>query len=84
MDRVWRPMTQHQSLRDKPQKHMVTGKGCYLTDQEGNTLLDGVAGLWCVNIGYGRKELGEVAKEQMGNLGYLAPVMTHGPAVDLA
>ena len=84
MDRVWRPMTQHQPLRDKPQKRMVTGKGCYITDQEGNTLLDGVAGLWCVNIGYGRKELGEVAKEQMGNLGYLAPVMTHAPAVDLA
>ena len=84
MDNLWRPMTQHQIFWSKPQKRMVTGKGCTITDHEGNTFLDGVAGLWCVNIGYGREELGVVAGEQMKNLGYLAPVMTHGPAVELA
>ena len=39
--------------------------GCYINDGEGNRLLDGMAGLWCVNVGYGRKELAEVAYEQM-------------------
>jgi putrescine aminotransferase len=44
--------------------------GCVITDAEGNSLLDGMAGLWCVNIGYGRSELAEVAREQMLELPY--------------
>lgn len=83
-DSLWRPMTQHQLFQDKPAHKMVTAKGCYITDQDGKTYLDGLAGLWCVNVGYGRSELAEVAKEQMETMAYLAPVMTHSPAVDLA
>ncbi len=83
-DYLWRPMTQHQLFQDKPANKMVTAKGCYITDQDGKTYLDGLAGLWCVNVGYGRSELAEVAKEQMETMAYLAPVMTHSPAVDLA
>jgi len=44
--------------------------GCVITDAEGKSLLDGMAGLWCVNIGYGRAELAEVAREQMLELPY--------------
>jgi putrescine aminotransferase len=44
--------------------------GCVITDAEGHSLLDGMAGLWCVNIGYGRAELADVAKEQMLELPY--------------
>jgi len=40
-------------------------EGCYIHDGEGNRILDGMAGLWCVNVGYGRKELADVAYEQM-------------------
>jgi putrescine---pyruvate transaminase len=39
--------------------------GCYIHDGDGNRILDGMAGLWCVNVGYGRSELAEVAREQM-------------------
>ncbi|WHO77372.1 aminotransferase class III-fold pyridoxal phosphate-dependent enzyme [Rhizobium sp. BT03] len=41
-----------------------------LWDMEGRQLLDGMVGLWCVNIGYGRKELREVAHRQMDRLAF--------------
>ena len=40
-------------------------EGCYIHDADGHKMLDGMAGLWCVNVGYGRAELAEVAREQM-------------------
>ncbi|WP_296674623.1 aspartate aminotransferase family protein [Novosphingobium sp.] len=43
-------------------------EGCYIHDGDGNRILDGMAGLWCVNVGYGRKELADVAYEQMMEL----------------
>jgi putrescine---pyruvate transaminase len=42
--------------------------GCYIYDGDGNRILDGMAGLWCVNVGYGREELVQVAAEQMREL----------------
>jgi adenosylmethionine-8-amino-7-oxononanoate aminotransferase len=83
-DHLWRPLTQHQPLRGTTPNRIVSAKGCFLTDQNGNRLLDALAGLWCVNVGYGRTELGEVAARQMTELNYLAPVMTSGPVVDFA
>jgi len=44
--------------------------GCTITDAEGHSLFDGMAGLWCVNVGYGREELARVAYEQMLELPY--------------
>lgn len=44
--------------------------GSYIWDSDGNRILDAMAGLWCVNIGYGRKELARVAAEQMETLPY--------------
>ncbi len=44
--------------------------GCYIYDGDGNKILDGMAGLWCVNVGYGRKELADAAYEQMLELPY--------------
>ncbi len=49
---------------------MTSGKGVRVTDANGHELLDGVAGLWCVNVGYGREELGEVMKEAASEMGY--------------
>lgn len=45
-------------------------EGCYIHDGDGNRILDGMAGLWCVNVGYGREELVTVAAEQMRELPY--------------
>jgi len=44
---------------------IVRADGCTITDAEGHSMLDGMAGLWCVAVGYGRKELAEVAYNQM-------------------
>jgi adenosylmethionine-8-amino-7-oxononanoate aminotransferase len=83
-DHLWRPLTQHQILKGNTPNRIVSAKGCFLIDQNGNRMLDALAGLWCVNIGYGRREMGEVAAKQMAELNYLAPVMTCGPVVDFA
>lgn len=60
--------------------------GVYLTDAEGRRLLDGMAGLWCVNIGYGRQELVEAAAKQMQALPYYNSFFqcTTPPVIELA
>ncbi len=61
-------------------------KGVYLIDAEGNQLLDGMAGLWCVNIGYGRQELIDAAIRQFHELPYYNSFFqcTTPPAIELA
>ena len=65
---------------------MQSGKGVFLTDAEGNELLDGFAGLWCVNAGYGHETVVEAATEQMRRLPYATGYFHFGsePAIDLA
>ena len=82
-DSLWRPMTQHKSLLTNRPKHIVQGDGCFMINEDGDRILDATAGLWCVNVGHGRKELAEVAKNQMEKLAYVIPVMTCDPAVEL-
>jgi adenosylmethionine-8-amino-7-oxononanoate aminotransferase len=53
-------------------KIWAKGEGSTITDIEGNTYLDGLAGLWCVNVGHGRKELAAAAQEQMATLAYVS------------
>ncbi len=60
------------------------GVGCYVTDEQGKEYLDAVSGLWCVNVGYGRRELAEAAYEQIVELAYFPLVMSHSPAIKLA
>jgi len=56
-------------IEDMGGSRIIThAEGCYIHDGDGNRILDGMAGLWCVNVGYGRKELAEVAYEQMQEL----------------
>lgn len=83
-DHLWRPLTQHQAIRGSSPNRMVSAKGCFITDQNGNRFLDAIAGLWCVNVGYGRAELADVAREQMAKLNYLAPIMSSEPVIEFA
>ena len=64
------PFTDHKELRAAGSRIIVRADGPYIYDSEGNELLDGMAGLWCVNAGYGRTELAEAAYEQMKELPY--------------
>jgi len=83
-DALWRPLTQHQKLINNAPVLMKQGKGCHLIDEHGKTYLDALAGLWCVNVGYSRKELVEVANQQMQSLPYLSPVLSCEPTIALA
>src|SRR3546814_11702460 len=64
------PFNDNAALAKQGTRILTHGKGVYVWDADGNQLLDAFAGLWCVNIGYGRKELGEVAARQMTQLAY--------------
>ncbi|MCP3687000.1 MAG: aminotransferase [Gammaproteobacteria bacterium] len=57
------------------------GDGIYVHDSDGRRLLDGPAGMWCVNIGHGRKEMAQVVYDQIMQLPYASPwSLTTGPA----
>ncbi|WP_310551038.1 aspartate aminotransferase family protein [Paenibacillus glufosinatiresistens] len=58
--------------------------GSWVTDIDGNRYLDGMSGLWCVNVGYGRRELAEAAYEQLATLPYFPLTQSHMPAISLA
>ncbi len=58
-----------QEIEDLGGSRIIThAEGCYIYDGDGNRILDGMAGLWCVTVGYGRTELAEVAAAQMKEL----------------
>lgn len=58
--------------------------GAWVTDVEGKKYLDAMAGLWCVNTGYGRTELAEAAYEQLNKMAYFPLSQSHIPAIKLA
>ncbi|MFK3959023.1 aspartate aminotransferase family protein [Guptibacillus hwajinpoensis] len=78
---VWHAMRPYD-----PKSTMVIEKanGAWLTDYEGNQFLDAMAGLWCVNVGYGREELAQAAFDQLKELSYYPLTHTHAPAIKLA
>ncbi|HMO09312.1 MAG TPA: aspartate aminotransferase family protein [Paracoccaceae bacterium] len=80
------PFTDNPALAAKGARVITRGQGVWLTDSEGHRILDGMAGLWCVNIGYGRAELARVAARQMEELAYYNTFFqtTHVPAIALA
>ena len=64
------PFTNYGDLRQKGARIITHAEGHYIYDSDGNRILDGMAGLWCVNVGYGRPELVEAAATQMAKLPY--------------
>lgn len=64
------PFTDYQLLAQEGSRIITRADGPYVWDSEGRRILDGMAGLWCVNVGYGRKALAEAAYQQMLELPY--------------
>ena len=64
------PFNDNAALAKRGTRILTRGEGAYVWDADGHKLLDAFAGLWCVNVGYGRKELGEAASKQMTQLAY--------------
>ncbi len=69
-----------------PYRLFVSGNGATLTDAEGRTYIDGLASLWNVNVGHGRRELAEVAADQMRRLAFSSAynAFGHPPGAELA
>src|SRR5690349_17262155 len=80
---VLHPIVQHKTLETK-QTVVTGGEGSTIVDADDTEYLDAMAGLWCVNIGYGRTELAEVAAEQMRQLSYFPHTAMNVPAAQLA
>ena len=80
------PFTDFKQLAAKGTRVIVKAEGVYLYDSDGQRILDGMAGLWCVNLGYGRRELAEAAFRQMLELPYYNSFFqtAHPPAIELA
>ncbi|MGB5949851.1 MAG: aspartate aminotransferase family protein [Parvibaculum sp.] len=64
------PFTTHHDLAAKGARVITNAKGIYLYDSEGRRLIDGMAGLWCVQVGYGREELAEAGYKALKELSY--------------
>ena len=80
------PFTNFKDLAARGARVMARSEGIYVWDSEGKKILDGMSGLWCVNVGYGRKELADAAQRQMMTLPYYNSFFqtTNVPAVELA
>ena len=80
------PFTDFKALAKEGSRIIVRAEGAYLYDSEGRQLLDAMAGLWCVNIGYGRREPAEAAYRQMLELPYYNSFFksANPPAIELA
>jgi taurine-pyruvate aminotransferase len=78
---IWHSMKPY-----NPNATMVVteSNGSWVTDTNGKKYLDAMAGLWCVNVGYGRQELAEAAYEQLKKMAYFPLTQSHEPAIKLA
>ena len=80
------PWTHFNSFEKDGAMVVASGEGCHLTDANGKTYLDAVGGMWCTNIGLGRKEMAQAIAEQIEKLAYSSTFvdMTNGPSALLA
>ena len=83
---VIHPYTDFATFQDEGSHVISSSAGCYVTDIEGNEYLDGIAGLWCTNIGHGRVDMAEAIARQVAKMQYYNPFghTTNEPAAVLA
>ena len=80
------PFTDHKQLAARGARIITRAEGVYIYTSEGEKILDGMSGLWCVALGYGRKELSDAAYKQLQELPYYNSFFqsTTMPAIELA
>ncbi len=80
------PFTDTKHLHTIGSRIITAADGIYIWDSDGNRIIDGMAGLWCVNLGYGRSELVEAATRQMQTLPYYNTffMTSHPPVIELS
>jgi beta-alanine--pyruvate transaminase len=84
LEAFWMPFTANRQFKSKP-RILARASGMHYWTADGRQLLDGVAGLWCVNAGHGRKEISQAVATQLETMDYAPPFqMGHPPAFALA
>ena len=80
------PWTDFATFQEKGSLVLADAEGVYVSDSEGNQYLDGIGGLWCVNVGYGRKEIAQAMAAQAEKMVYYSSFGAHTsiPAAELA
>jgi putrescine aminotransferase len=80
------PFTDHGALREQGARVIVRADGIHVWDSDGHRIIDGMSGLWCVNVGYGRTSITRAAAQQMDVLPFYNSFFntTNVPAVRLA
>lgn len=80
------PFTDSKELNKKGTRVIRRAEGVHLWDTDDNKFLDGMAGLWCVNVGYGRREIMDAVYKQMQELPYYNTFFgtSHQPVIELA
>jgi putrescine---pyruvate transaminase len=83
---LWHPMAHPKSMLSNPPDIIVRGEGSWIWDIDGKRLVDGVAGLWTVNLGFGRAEIRDAIVEQLDQLAYYNVFRgtTHPRAIELS
>jgi len=76
LEAFWMPFTANRQFKDKP-RLFVGAKDMHYTTHDGRKVLDGTAGLWCVNAGHGRKKITEAVSDQVARMDY-APAFQMG------
>ncbi len=84
LDNFWMPFTANRQFKAAP-RLLASAEGMYYTDIDGNKVLDGTAGLWCVNAGHGRQRIADAVARQLQTMDF-APTfqMGHPVAFDFA
>ena len=80
------PFTDHKSLASKGSRVIERADNIYLWDTDGHRILDAMSGLWCVNVGYGQKDLIDAATRQLTTLPFYNSFFQTAtpPAIELA
>ncbi len=80
------PFTDTKALNAEGTRIVTHAEGVWLTDSEGRRILDGMAGLWCVQVGHGRQEIADAVHRQMSELSYYNTFFktSHPPAIALS
>lgn len=80
------PFTNSRELNDRGVRVISSAKGVYLNDTEGNQLLDGMSGLWCVSVGHGRQEIIDAVSRQLSELTFYNTFFntSHPPVIELS
>jgi adenosylmethionine-8-amino-7-oxononanoate aminotransferase len=84
-EHTWLHFTQMKRFQERPPIVITRGEGVRVWDQEGREYIDALAGLFCVNVGYGRREIADAISEQLAQIHYVSPfTFPNAPAARLS